>query len=60
ASVKMKNGTLNVEVLNNKPENKYVESAYLNDQPLTDLSFTHEQIRNGGKLKIVMTDNKKK
>ncbi|MGL5318654.1 MAG: GH92 family glycosyl hydrolase, partial [Bacteroidales bacterium] len=45
ASVKMKNGTLNVEVLNNKPENKYVESAYLNDQPLTDLSFTHEQIR---------------
>ncbi len=45
---------------NNSKENIYVQSATLNDQPLTRLYLTHEELRVGGKLVLEMgpTPNK--
>lgn len=58
ASIKMKNGILNIEVLNNSHENKYVDKVYLNNKSLQNLSFEHEEIKNGGNIKIIMTAKK--
>lgn len=58
ASIRMKNGTFKIKVNNNSPENKYVREAKLNGKVLSDLSFTHDQIKNGGELIITMTDGK--
>ncbi len=40
---------------NNSKDNKYIESATLNGQPLEKPFFTHEQLMNGGVLEITMT-----
>jgi len=43
-----------IRVSNNSPDNKYIQSARLNQVPLTDLFFTHEQLMQGGLLEISM------
>jgi predicted alpha-1,2-mannosidase len=35
-------------------ENKYIQEAYLNGKKLNKLSFTHNELLNGGTLKLVM------
>jgi len=41
---------------NNTLENKYIESATLNGQPLDRPFFTHDQLMEGGTLELMMTD----
>lgn len=48
-----------IEVENNSKENKYVKEAYLNGKKLPGLFFGHQDIRDGGTLKIVMTEKPK-
>ncbi len=44
---------------NNSPDNIYVKSATINGKPLYEnFSFTHNQLKNGGELKFVMTNKK--
>jgi hypothetical protein len=39
---------------NNSPENVYIQSATLNDQPLSKAWLTYKQITSGGTLRLVM------
>ncbi|MCX6326924.1 MAG: GH92 family glycosyl hydrolase [Bacteroidia bacterium] len=50
-----------IEIINNKPENCYIQSAILNGKPLTKQWFYHDEITAGGKLVLEMgnTPNKK-
>lgn len=43
-----------IEVENNQPENVYIQSATLNGQPLTRAWFTHQQLVQGGTLRITL------
>lgn len=48
--------TFTIRVLNNSKENKYIESATMNGQPLTSPFFTHDDIVAGSVLEIKMTN----
>lgn len=48
---------LKIEVKNNSTQNKYVQKASLNGVELTNLSFSHEQLKAGGLLSIEMGQN---
>lgn len=55
AQIELPNGKVfTIQVENNSLTNKYVDRATLNDQPLKDLTFYHEDIKKGGILKIWM------
>ena len=43
-----------IEVENNVPENIYIDSAEINQAPLTRAWITHQQVAAGGMLKIVL------
>ncbi|MGX1930002.1 GH92 family glycosyl hydrolase [Flagellimonas sp. 2504JD4-2] len=59
--IPLENGKVfSIEVGNNAPENKYVQSASLNGRELSGLFFTHNDIKNGGVLTIVMGNKPKK
>lgn len=45
-----------ITVQNNAANHPYVASASLNGEILEDLSFTHQQLMNGGELKILMRE----
>jgi len=48
------NKIFEIEAKNCSPENKYIQSAKLNGNPLNQPCFTHDEIRNGGKLELEM------
>ena len=48
--------TFRIITRNNSRQNKYIESVTLNEKPLDIPFFTHQDIVNGGKLVITMTD----
>ncbi len=53
--IPLENGnTFTVITENNSPENKYVKEVYLNDKKLNDLFFSHQDIKSGSTLKIIM------
>ncbi len=55
SSIHLDNGkTFTVIAKNNSAENKYIQSAELNGQPLNKTYFSHEDILNGGTLTLVM------
>jgi predicted alpha-1,2-mannosidase len=43
-----------IKVKNNKPENKYIQKAFLNGKPLNKPFFSHEDILKGGVLEFEM------
>lgn len=45
-----------IKTSNNSPENKYIQSATLNGQPLETPFFSHEVLMSGGTLELVMGD----
>lgn len=49
-----KGKTFTIEAINNSPENKYIQSMELNGKPYTKSYIMHEDIVNGGVLKITM------
>lgn len=54
-SIILANGkTFEIIANNNSAENKYIQSATLNGEPITQCWFTHEQLMNGGKLVLEM------
>lgn len=58
-SFKLGDGVFSVVAENNGPDNIYVKSANINGLPLGEnFSFTHQQIKAGGELRFVMTDDK--
>lgn len=46
--------TFTIKVTNNKPENKYIQSAKLNGKKLDKLFFSHKELMDGGLLEITM------
>ncbi len=48
--------TLRIVAQNNSENNKYIQSARLNGKEWTKPWFSHEDIRNGGTLELVMGD----
>lgn len=46
--------TFEIEAKNCSDENKYIQSATLNGKPLDRPWFTHDDIKNGGRLVLVM------
>jgi predicted alpha-1,2-mannosidase len=49
-----KGKTFVIEVKNNKPENYYIQSAAINDKPLTNQWLFHDVLTSGGKLVLEM------
>ncbi len=47
-------GTFSIEAVNNSKENRYVQSATLDGQPLTKPWFYHKDLVDGGQLVLVM------
>jgi putative alpha-1,2-mannosidase len=45
---------------NCSPDNKYIQSAILNGQEWNKPWFSHDDIKNGGTLELVMGDKAKK
>lgn len=62
SSIHLDNGkTFTIIANNNSRQNKYIQSATLNGKALRSLSFTHQQLLNGGTLVLQMgqkTDKK--
>lgn len=55
--INLPNGkTFTITAKNNSKENKYIQSAALNGQPLDVPFFEHKDIVNGGALELVMTN----
>ena len=55
--INLPNGkTFTITAKNNSKENKYIQSATLNGQPLDVPFFEHKDIVNGGALELVMTN----
>ena len=50
-----KGKTFVIEVKNNKPENYYIQSATLNEKPLTNQWLFHDELTSGGKLVLEMS-----
>lgn len=58
--IPLKNGKIfTVITENNSSENKYIQEVYLNNQKMTDLFFSHADIKTGSTLKIIMGKNPK-
>lgn len=58
ATIKLSDGgSFRIEVENNSPENKYVERMEINGRALETPFFGHEEIRDGGVLRIWMGEN---
>jgi predicted alpha-1,2-mannosidase len=55
-----KGKTFTVEAIRNSPENIYIQSMELNGRPYTKTYIMHEDIMNGGVLKITMGDQPNK
>ena len=55
-----KGRSFTVVARNNSPANQYIQSAFLNGQPITRSWISHEEIISGGKLILTMgpTPNK--
>ena len=54
-SIALSNGkNFTILAKNVSPINKYIQSATLNGKPLKSLSFSHEQLMNGGSLVLEM------
>lgn len=54
-TIHLPNGkSFEIEAQNNSPENKYIQSATLNGQPWNKPWFAHDDIKNGGRLVLVM------
>lgn len=49
-----------VEVVNNSPENKYVQEVRINEKRLTQPFFQHEDIKHGNRLRFIMGPTPKK
>lgn len=45
-----------IETVNNSDENRYIKAAWLNGKPLQRFYLTHEEITQGGVLKLEMTN----
>ena len=45
-----------ITVVNNSPQNKYIQEATLNGIPLTSPFFSHNDLMSGGTLEITLTD----
>jgi len=45
---------------NSSAVNKYIQKAFLNDQPLNRPWFTHEDLLKGGTLELIMGDQPNK
>ena len=54
-SIKVGNGSFDIIVKNNTPENKYVKSVKLNGKSLETPFFSHSDIVKGGKMEIEMS-----
>jgi len=55
--IHLSNGKIfEIEAINCSVENKYIISATLNDKPLDRPWFTHDEISQGGKLRLQMGD----
>lgn len=54
------NKTFTIITENSSKQNKYVQAFYLNDKKQNHLNFSHQDIRNGSTLRIVMGDQPKK
>ena len=55
ATIKLNNGkTFSVETVNNSDKNKYIQKIVLNGREFTDSFICHEDIMNGGLMKITM------
>ena len=52
--------TFRIRIKNNSDENKYVQEVFLNNQRLQGLQFSHEDIKKGSSLEIIMGPNPKK
>ena len=58
STINLGNGkTFTVEAINNSPKNIYIQQIELNGKPYNHTFITHEDIINGGTLKIKMTDS---
>ncbi|HIF9224300.1 TPA: GH92 family glycosyl hydrolase [Photobacterium damselae] len=59
ADIPVKGGVFKVIAENNSDDNYYVQSVSINGKPLTDgVFFNHSDIKAGGELRFVMTDQK--
>ena len=59
ATINLANGNkFTVEAENYSPANIYVKEMYLNDQPLTGKTISHDDIMAGGTLRFVMSATK--
>ncbi len=58
AKIKMKDGWFEIEVLNNSPENKYIQEVKLNGNTLKTKSFDYSDIQAGSILQIIMSNQK--
>ena len=55
-TIQLPNGkTFTIETQNNSPQNKYIQSATLNGEPLHTPFLNHQDIAKGGTLNIVLT-----
>ncbi len=55
ATIKLANNKQFTVIANSvSEENKYIQEAFLNGKKLNNFSFTHNQILNGGTLKLIM------
>jgi predicted alpha-1,2-mannosidase len=50
------NRTFEIDAKNCSEENKYIQSATLNGKPLTQPFLHHNDIKNGGKLELIMSN----
>lgn len=55
-----KNKTFTIKSLNNSKDNKYIQSATLNDRPFTRTWLSHSEIMDGGVLEFQMGPNANK
>lgn len=53
-------GSFVIEAVNNSPANVYIKSATLNGKPLNRAWLTHDEVVNGGVLRLVMADKPNK
>lgn len=56
-TIKLENGkNFKIEIENNSPANKYIESVKLNGKILDEMFFSHEDLMKGGSMEITMSN----
>ncbi|MCL8034394.1 glycoside hydrolase family 92 protein, partial [Pseudomonas aeruginosa] len=61
AVLHLENGkNFEIEAVNQKPENVYVEKILLNGKEIKNFTLKHSEIMNGGKLSFYMSNKPKK